>query len=320
MEERAVRVTDEGAVRRLTLCRPEAYNTITPQFRDELGAAVDAAQRDRHVRVILLDAEGPAFCAGYGLDWSTAAQADDADRATRVWDTPADLHGIGEFAATWAKLHESVKPTLAAVQGWCIAGGTNVVFNAHLIVAAESARFGYPPSRVWGVPEAPWNWVARMGMQRARRYMLTGDEFTAAEALEMGVVLAVVPDDELAEQAMALAQRIARVPANQLEMITLALNSVADHQFDPRASRLLGTIFDGVARHSQEGLDFVRRSSDVGFREAVRERDRPFQDYGERPTPSSTTGEVASSTTSEPPPPPTPPAPTTTSTEGRASP
>ena len=283
--DRAVRVSDDGAVRRLTLCRPAEYNTITPQLRDELGAALDDAQRDRAVRVILLDAEGPAFCAGYGLDWSTAAQARDADRAERVWDSAADQHVIGSFAATWAKLHDSSKPTLAAVAGWCIAGGTNLVFNAHLILAGESARFGYPPSRVWGVPEAPWTWVARMGMQQARRYMLTGDEFTAAEARAMGVVLDVVPDDELAARSMALAQRIAQVPANQLEMITWALNAVADHQYDPPASRRLGTLFDGVARHSQEGLDFVRRSQEVGFREAVRERDRPFGDYGERPSP-----------------------------------
>ncbi|MFV0306971.1 MAG: crotonase/enoyl-CoA hydratase family protein [Desertimonas sp.] len=282
MTDHAVRITDEGHVRRLTLCRPDAYNTITPQLRDELGAAVDDAQHDRDVRVILLDAEGKAFCAGYGLDWSTKAQADDSRREPRVWDTAADQHVIGRFAATWAKLHDSSKPTIAAVQGWCIAGGTNIVFNAHLIVAADSARFGYPPSRVWGVPEAPWNWVARMGLQRARRYMLTGDEFTAREALEMGVVLEVVPDATLADRAMTLAQRIAQVPSNQLEMITWALNAVADHQYDPPASRRLGTIFDGVARHSQEGDDFVARSQAVGFREAVRERDRPFGDYGER--------------------------------------
>ena len=285
--DRAVEVTTVGAVRRLTLCRPEAYNTITPQLRDELGAALEEAQSDRGVRVALLDAEGPAFCAGYGLDWSTAAQAadDDPERVGGpvAWDSAADQHVIGPFAATWAKLHDSSKPTVAAVQGWCIAGGTNIVFNAHLIVAAESARFGYPPSRVWGVPEAPWNWVARMGLQRARRYMLTGDEFTAAEALAMGVVLEVVADADLAERAMALAQRIALVPANQLEMITWALNAVADHQYDPPASRRLGTLFDGVARHSREGADFVARSQDVGFREAVRERDRPFGDYGERP-------------------------------------
>ena len=283
MSNAAVRVSNAGAVRRVTLCRPDAYNTITPQLRDELGVALDEAQQDRDVRVILLDAEGPAFCAGYGLDWSTAAQPEGTARAERIWDTAADLHLIGPYAATWAKLHDSTKPTLAAVQGWCIAGGTNIVFNAHMILAAESARFGYPPSRVWGVPEAPWNWVARMGIQKARRYMLTGDEFTAAEALAMGVVLDVVPDDELVARADELAQRLALIPGNQLEMVTIALNAVANHQYDPAASRLLGTIFDGVARHSQEGDDFVTRSTQVGFREAVRERDRPFGDYGERP-------------------------------------
>ncbi len=279
--EPAVRTETHGRVRRLTLCRPQRYNTITPQLRDELGAAIDEAERDPEVRVILLDAEGPAFCSGYDLDWGTDAQADEATDE-RVWDSVRDQHLIRSFADTWAKLHDCSKPTLAAVQGWCIAGGTNIVFNAHVIVAAESARFGYPPSRVWGVPEAPWNWVARMGLQNARRYMLTGDEFTAAEALAMGAVLEVVADDELADHSMALAQRIALVPTNQLEMITWSLNAVADEMYDPPASRRLGTLYDGVARHTQEGLDFVTRSGDVGIREAVRERDRPFGDYGER--------------------------------------
>jgi enoyl-CoA hydratase len=277
-----IREETDGHVRRLTLCRPDRYNTITPELRDELGAAIDDAERDREIRVVLLDAEGPAFCAGYGLDWSTAAQTAEAQRTDRVWDSVADQHMIGTFAATWAKLHDCSKPTVAAVQGWCIAGGTNIVFNAHLIIAAESARFGYPPSRVWGIPEAPWNWVARLGLQNARRYMLTGDEFTANEALEMGAVLDVVPDDELHDRAMRLAQRIAQVPTNQLEMITWALNAVADEMYDPKSSRRLGTLFDGVARHTREGLDFVDRASETGFREAVRERDRPFGDYGER--------------------------------------
>ena len=95
---------------------PEQYNTITPALRDELGYELDVAQHDRNVRVILLDAEGPAFCAGYELAGATTAQARAAD-AGRVWDSAADQHLIGPFAATWAKLHDSVKPTVAAVQG-----------------------------------------------------------------------------------------------------------------------------------------------------------------------------------------------------------
>ena len=279
----AVRITDDAGVRTMTLCRPGEYNTITPQLRDELADAIDSAQHDDSIRVLLLNAEGPAFCAGYDLGWATGEQADDEQAEnSRAWDSASDLHMIGEFAATWAKLHDSIKPTIAAVNGWCIAGGSNIVFNAHMIIAGESARFGYPPSRVWGIPEAPWTWVARMGLQQARRYMLTGDEITAQMALDMGLVLQVSADDDLADNAWTLATRIAQVPTNQLEMITRSLNAVADHMYDPPASRRLGTLFDGVARHSQEGKNFVARSEDVGFREAVRERDRPFGDYGER--------------------------------------
>jgi enoyl-CoA hydratase len=270
-------------VRRLVLCRPGEYNTITPALRDELGAALDEAERDDEVRTVLLCAEGPAFCAGFGLDWSTAGGAGPRDR---VWDTVADVEMIGTFGRTFARLHEVSKPTIAAVQGWCIAGGTDMVLNADLIVAGRSARFGYPPARVWGVPEAPWVWVARLGLERAKRYLFTGDEITAEEAASMGMVLEVVDDDQLAGHATDLAQRIARLPLNQLKMMKWMLNDVARHQYQPDTSRLLGLIFDGVARHTQEGRDFVRRAQDVGWRQAVRERDAPFGDYGERRRPA----------------------------------
>ncbi len=282
----AIRVTDDGAVRRLVLSRPDQLNTITPRLRDDLDAGLDAADRDPNVKVVLLSAEGRAFCAGFGLDWSTTGQAaaDDAEGVDgRVWDTVADVQMIGRFGNTFAKLHSISKPTIAAVQGWCIAGGTDMVLNADLIVAGEGARFGYPPARVWGVPEAPWVWVARLGLERTKRYLFTGDELSAAEAAAAGMILECVPDDELEARATALAQRIALLPLNQLQMMKWMLNDVARHQYQPDTSRLLGLIFDGVARHTQEGRDFVARAADVGWREAIRERDRPFQDYGERP-------------------------------------
>ena len=278
----AIRIEDDEGVRRLVLCRPDEFNTITTELRDELGAALDDADRDKQVKVVLLTAEGDAFCAGFGLDWSTLAQAGESAERQRVWDSVADVQMIGTFGRTFAKLHEISKPTIAAVQGWCIAGGTDMVLNTDIIVAGESARFGYPPARVWGVPEAPWVWVARLGLERAKRYLFTGDEITGPEAAEVGLVLECVPDDELEERATALARRMALLPLNQLQMMKWMLNDVARHQYQPDTSRLLGFLFDGVARHTQEGLDFVARAQEVGWREAVRERDRPFGDYGER--------------------------------------
>ena len=94
-----LRTETEAGVRSLVLCRPTEYNTITPELRDDLAAAIDAADADPDVRVILLRAEGPAFCAGYGLDWSTAAQAEEGRRA-RVWDSVADLRMISRFVDT----------------------------------------------------------------------------------------------------------------------------------------------------------------------------------------------------------------------------
>ena len=199
-----------------------------------------------------------------------------------MWDTVADVQMIGRFGNTFAKLHSISKPTIAAVQGWCVAGGTDMVLNADVIIASESARFGYPPARVWGVPEAPWVWVARLGLERAKRYLFTGDELSGREAADVGMVLECVEDDALLAHAGGLARRMALLPLNQLQMMKWMLNDVARHQYEPETSRLLGFIFDGVARHTQEGLDFVARAQDVGWREAVRERDRPFGDYGER--------------------------------------
>ena len=289
----ALRIEDHGGVRHFVLCRPDEYNTITLALRNELDAALDAADADNSVRVVLVRAEGRAFCAGFGLDWSTVAQAEHEGTDggalagfpgsdTRVWDSVADVRMIGLFGNTFAKLNSISKPTLAAVQGWCIAGGTDMILNADLIVAGESARFGYPPARVWGVPEAPWVWVARLGLERAKRYLFTGDEIPAPLAAELGMILECVPDDDLADHTAELAQRMARLPLNQLQMMKWMLNDVARHQYQPDTSRLLGFVFDGVARHTQEGLDFVEQAVEIGWREAVRERDRPFGDYGER--------------------------------------
>jgi enoyl-CoA hydratase len=275
----AVTAIDDGPVRSLLLSRPAQLNTITPQLRDELAGAIAEADRDHHVRVMLLRAEGRAFCAGFALEAAVAAQAGEGGR--RAWDSVADLGMISTYADTWALLHRCSKPTVAAVHGWCIGGGTDLVLNADVIVAGDSAVFGYPPSRVWGTPEAPWLWVARLGLERAKRYLLTGDEIPGPEAARVGLVLECVPDAELLEVATGLAQRMAQLPLNQLQMLKLLCNQTAQ-QYQPDTSRLLGCLFDGVARHTQEGLDFVGRAGEVGFRQAVRERDEPFGDYGQR--------------------------------------
>ena len=275
-----LRTETRDGVRSIVLCRPEAYNTITLELRDELGAAIDEADADPRVKVILLRAEGRAFCAGYGLDWSTELQAEQA-RSGRVWDSVADYQVMSTFVRVYQKLWYASKPTIAAVQGWCLCGGTDLVLWADLIVAAETAVFGYPASRVWGVPTTAM-WVYRIGFEKAKRYLLTGDEISAPEAARIGLILEVVPDEELETRAMDLAMRMAKLPLNQLQMIKLSTNQVAENM-GIASLRTLNILLDGVARHTQEGLDFVDEAQELGFREAVRRRDDPFADYGSRP-------------------------------------
>src|SRR5215510_8284861 len=233
-----LRTETDAGVRHIVLSRAAEYNTITPALRDELAAAIDDADADRDVHVILLRAEGPAFCAGYGLDWSTRAQATEEGRE-RVWDSVADLRFISRFVETYMKLWYAKKPVIAAVHGWCIGGGTDMVLCADMIVAAESAVFGYPPARVWGTPTTAM-WVYRMGLEKAKRYLLTGDEIPAPEAARIGLILEVVPDAELQAHAMAFARRMARLPTNQLVMLNFICNQTAENM-GLTSSRTLGT-------------------------------------------------------------------------------
>lgn len=279
MSPNSLRIERDEGVFSIVLTRAEEYNTITPELRDELSAAVDEGDADDDCRVILLRAEGPAFCAGYGLDWSTQLQAGEG-AADRVWDAATDLRQISTFVDTYMKLWYAWKPTIAAVQGWCIAGGTDMVLCADIIVAADNASFGYPPARVWGTPTTAM-WVYRLGLERAKRYLLTGDEIKGTEAAEIGLILEAVPEENLREHAMGLARRMARLPTNQLVMLKLLCNQTAENM-GLTSSRTLGSLFDGIARHTQEGIDFVARAQEVGFREAVRDRDDPFGDYGSR--------------------------------------
>src|SRR5262245_50644661 len=241
---KTLRTSRDSGVFVITLSRAAEYNTITPELRDELAAAIDEGDADPESHVILLNAEGPAFCAGYGLDWSTAAQSTESGpeardpRRTRVWDSVADMRMMGRFVATYMKLWYAAKPTIAAVQGWCVGGGTDMVLCADLIVAGEGAKFGYPPSRVWGTPTTAM-WVYRMGLEKAKRYMLTGDEIPARKAVELGLILECVPDDRLGEHALGLAKRMARVPTNQLVMLKLLCNQTAENM-GLTSSRTLG--------------------------------------------------------------------------------
>jgi enoyl-CoA hydratase len=195
-----------------------------------------------------------------------------------TWDAMTDHAMMSRNARGFMSLFHCGKPVVCKVQGFCVAGGTDMALCSDLLVIAADAKIGYPPARVWGSPTTAM-WAYRLGAQRAKRLLFTGDSLSGAEALEWGLAIEAPPAEELGEGTEILLERIARMPINQLRMMKLLVNQSLYAQ-GLQATQTLGTLLDGVARHTPEGYAFQQRAMADGFREAVRERDEPFGDAG----------------------------------------
>jgi len=262
----------------LTLNRPERLNAITPALIGDLRAALERAWADDGVHAIRLRGAGRGFCAGYDIGWG-AEMMEEAE-AGRPWDPIADYQMMSRFVDAYMALWRSPKPVVAQVHGFCVGGGTDFALCSDLIVCADDCRIGYPPARVWGSPTTMM-WTYRLGLERSKRLLLTGDALDGRRAAEWGLASEAVPADELDGASLELAERVARLPRNQLHMMKLLVNQVIE-QMGLSTTQLVGTLLDGSARHTPEGVDFTARAMD-DVRGAVRERDAPFGDYGEGP-------------------------------------
>jgi enoyl-CoA hydratase len=285
-------------IARITLDRPERGNGITPRLVSELETCVERADLDPEVHVILLAGNGKGFCGGYDLVESAEGQGrmgeagltppagsplDPAVMAanhdpTGTWDPMVDYAMMRRNVRAFMSLFHCGKPVLCKVHGFCVAGGTDMALCSDLLVIAQDAKIGYPPARVWGSPTTSM-WAHRLGPQRAKRLLFTGDSLSGLEALEWGLAIEAPPAHELDERTEALLERIARMPLNQLTMMKLLVNQEimagALH-----TTQVLGTVFDGITRHTAEGYAFQQRAAQAGFKQAVRERDEPFGDAG----------------------------------------
>jgi len=274
----SVLLETDGAVATLTLNRPERLNTITHQVAQDVRAGLEEAQRDENVRVIRLRGAGRAFCAGYDIDWG--AESMQEAEAGRPWDPMADLAMMSRFVDTYMALWRSPKPVISQVHGFCVGGGTDFALCSDLIVCAEDCRIGYPPARVWGSPTTAM-WTYRLGLERSKRLLLTGDPLDGRTAVEWGLASECHPEAELDDKAMALCRRVALLPSNQLHMMKVLVNQTIE-QMGLNTTQLIGTLLDGAARHTPEGAAFSQAAlQDV--RAAVRDRDAPFGDYGQEP-------------------------------------
>src|SRR5215208_7448110 len=184
-----VRYDLHGAVATLTLDRPDRLNAITDELAGDLERALDRAEADDAVRVIRLRGAGRAFCAGYDSEWGAEAMRDEGS----AWDPMADYLMMSRFVATYMRLWRSPKPVVAQVHGFCVGGGTDFALCSDQIVCADDCRIGYPPARVWGSPTTAM-WVYRLGLERAKRLLLTGDALDGRTAVEYGLATESHPE------------------------------------------------------------------------------------------------------------------------------
>ncbi|HEX4116349.1 MAG TPA: crotonase/enoyl-CoA hydratase family protein [Solirubrobacteraceae bacterium] len=304
-------------IARITLNRPARGNGITRLLVSELEQCVEQADLDPAVHVILLSGNGKGFCGGYDLVESAEGHGSDTvesshpssewdstpnptqSRATETppsgspldpavmaanhnpagtWDAMVDYTMMSRNVRAFMSLFHCGKPVVCKVHGFCVAGGTDMALCSDLLLIASDAKIGYPPARVWGTPTTSM-WMHRLGVQRAKRLLFTGDSLSGAEALEWGLAIEAPSPEQLDGRTEILLERIARVPINQLRIMKLLVNQSLYAQ-GLHTTQALGTLLDGVARHTPEGYEFQRQAMQVGFREAVRERDEPFGDHG----------------------------------------
>ena len=269
----------------ITLNRPEKKNTLTDAVIQGLADGIDAATKSPEVAAVVLRGAGDTLTAGYDLtadgEWSTPYGAAGPKPREGAWDPVRDYQFMGNNVRRFMKIWECPKPVLGEIKGWAVGGATDMVLCADLLFMASDAHIGYAPSRIFGTPTTNL-WVYRLGLEHAKQFILTGRAIDAATAYRIGLVSQVCEPDELEATIEAEARRFKHIPANQLALNKLLINQAFENM-GLRTSQMLGTFFDGVTRHTEEAYQWAEEFGTKGFREVIRERDAPWEDYGERP-------------------------------------
>ena len=260
-----------GRVATITLSRPERFNAINETMPEEIASAFDYASKDDSVHVVVLTGAGRGFCGGYDLKEFAENTGDNPGVQEMPWDPMIDYNFMSRCTQNFMSIWRCNKPVIGKVNGDAVAGGSDIALCCDIIIMNEKARIGYPPSRVWGCPTTAM-WIYRLGLEKAKFLLFTGDLVSGKKAEEMGLVFQSAPLKELDDVVLRLTERIIGVPKNQLMMMKMMVNQ-AYEKMGLTSTQKIATLFDGMARHSPEGVWFKQRAEKVGFKQAVAERD-----------------------------------------------
>ncbi len=259
-------------IARLLLNRPERLNAITEATPGDIRAAVDWAQANDQIHVIVVEGAGKGFCGGYDLTHFGQGFIDHpCQQESHPWDPLVDYATMKRYTEDFMSLWRCAKPTIAQVHGAAMAGGSDIALCCDLLVMADDARIGYAPTRVWGCPTTAM-WAYRLGPMRAKQMLFTGNLIDGRTAAQWGLATLSVPPDQLDAATLQLAERIAGVPRSHLAMHKMVVNQVM-LTMGLEQSQQMATVFDGITRHNPEGLWFRRYAQEHGFKAAVAWRD-----------------------------------------------
>ena len=255
----------------ITLNRAARFNAITQTMPQEIAAAFAHAGDDDSVHIIVLSGAGRGFCGGYDLQ--TFAQNDGANPVAQEmpWDPMLDYKFMAQCTQNFMSIWRCPKPVIARVHGDAVAGGSDIALCCDIVIMNKKARIGYPPARVWGCPTTAM-WAYRLGAEKAKRMLFTGDLISGKKAQKLGLIYKATAPKKLDAAITKLTERIKGVPKNQLMMMKMLVNQTYDNAGITN-TQLLATLFDGIARHTPEGVHFKHQAEQLGFKQAITERD-----------------------------------------------
>lgn len=288
MENEPVLYEERDGIAVIAINRPEKKNTLTNAVIQGVADGVDRAARSEDVAAIVLRGVGDTFTAGYDLTagggWDTPYAAPKVAARQGAWDPVRDYYFMGNNVRRFMSIWHCPKPVLGEIKGWAVGGATDLVLCCDQLYMAQDAHIGYAPSRIYGTPTTML-WVYRLGLEHAKQFLLTGRAVDAETAYRIGLVSHVVEPEKLGDFIEEEAKLYRNIPANQLALNKLLINQAFENM-GLGTTQMLGTFFDGMTRHTEEAHQWMEKFDKQGFRETIRERDRPWQDYGEKSRPT----------------------------------
>lgn len=277
MSEEALVLVDDPApfVRRLTLNRPEKRNALSNRLRAQLFDALHAGDLDPDVRVMIIRGAGPCFSAGYDLK-------PDPHDPLPWYTAPGDGQWPRHVVTGWFDIWDLATPVIAQVHGWCLAGGSELATACDLVYVAEDAQIGYPPVRTMTTPDMQFHpWL--MGMRAAMEQMLTGDAMSGVEAVRVGWANRAFPAEDLDEQVLRIAERVAGIPPDLQQLNKRAVHRAME-VMGVRTAIRYGSEILALGLHQRSSREYLRSLVTGSLGDALAKRDAPFGDYGQATT------------------------------------